>query len=109
MVSDFTLSRQRENIAGLEVEWRRVLVNRARTSCPPAGAARSFHMEGSFCVVVRSARTGGQDVRAPPVPLRAAGDRRIQFPDHATIPIHHPHRPSNREARRGRLASKENL
>src|SRR6267142_2056095 len=58
MVSDFTLSRQRENIAGLEVEWRRVLVNRARTSCSPAGAARSFHMEGSFCVVVRSARTG---------------------------------------------------
>src|SRR5438105_2689696 len=37
----------------------------ARTSCPPAGEARSDSRRDHFEKVVRAARPGGQDVRAP--------------------------------------------
>jgi thiamine biosynthesis protein ThiS len=37
----------------------------SRTSCPPAGAARFDRRRDYFARVVRAARSGGQDVRAP--------------------------------------------
>ena len=42
-----------------------VFANGARTSCPPACAARSFMGKNPFLEVVRATRSGGQDVRAP--------------------------------------------
>ncbi|HMG77000.1 MAG TPA: sulfur carrier protein ThiS [Pyrinomonadaceae bacterium] len=37
----------------------------SRTSCPPAGEARSDPRRDCFEKVVRAVRSGGQDVRAP--------------------------------------------
>jgi hypothetical protein len=43
----------------------RIFGSGARTSCPPAGAARSDIVEEPFLEDVRAARSGGQDVRDP--------------------------------------------
>jgi hypothetical protein len=81
MVSDFTLSRQRENIAGLEVVPA------------PTLTLWAVNEEGS---------------QTEAFATREAGGRQSRLRGHATIRARRLRQPSNRAARRGRRASTEN-
>ena len=81
IVSDITLSRQRENIAGLEVE-----------------AGTEFTMKGRFGRLIRPGIGTAREVAV----------RRNRLRRRATIRRDRPHPPSNKGAPRGRRASKGN-